>query len=281
MGYYNRFPGFGSGMTVEKVFGGVSPANIGAIYSPQGLAVNSSNRYGVVDGSGGITRLDSVYPGPLGKNFPSDGTAPTLSGGAANFPDAVFGNFLQSSVTTDFDFMYINATPANLKWTVFIVASFADIAGVSSFFGNNGVYFPNGGVALWCDMDGSKRDMVVDIFNTAGGGVSVCNWRGVNMISPDQYAVYAIQLDFSLAQNAGRVRGFNGTTEFVATTTGSGVPMTSTNSIPFALGDALTYGGGDMTGAIKFFAVLNTTVSDSVRNRIMSNISIYTGVPMI
>jgi hypothetical protein len=278
MGYYKA--GIASGMTPQKIFSGIS-SSIAAIYDFTQLQTSTTNRQGTLNGSNLCTGINSVLPGPVGITMSPAGTNPPWAAGALTFGTATDDHFKQASATSDFNFTYVNATPANLKWTAFFVANLSTDTTWQSVFGNSGLFSPNGGVSIFYDFGSGNSKMAVAIDNTTGGGTSVCLWFSPNGgVTLNTWRVYCVQVDFSLAQNAGRVQSWNGNSAQTATSTGSGTPMTASTGVEFYLGDSRTFGNADMQGSMKFFAILSGVESSTVRQQIMERISKYTGVAL-
>lgn len=128
-----------------------SLSNIELLVDFTGLVVGTTNDYGTVDGSGNITTLKSLAPGPTGRDFTSGGTAPTLSGGAGVFGGA---GYFTNTVKATWNFLHFNATLANLKHTIHFVAKLANALNPNSFLGilgNTGGSSASKGIHLFYD----------------------------------------------------------------------------------------------------------------------------------
>jgi hypothetical protein len=122
-------------------------ANIKLILDAQGLVPNSTNSYGTLNSSNQLTNFKSLTPGPTGEDFPSNGTAPDF------YNKVIYGNGdgrLRHATLAYFNFMSYNATFANLKWTLHVVAMFEDVHnGVYGLLGSNGSSGSSKGIAVY------------------------------------------------------------------------------------------------------------------------------------
>lgn len=122
-------------------------ANIKLILDAQGLVTNTTNSYGTLNASNQLTNFKSLTPGPVGEDFPSNGTPPDF------YNKVIYGNGdgrLRHATLAYFDFMSYKATFGDLKSTVHAVAMFEDVHnGVYGLLGNNGASGGSKGTAIY------------------------------------------------------------------------------------------------------------------------------------
>src|SRR3972149_5599406 len=106
-----------------------------------GLVVNTTNSFGVVDVSGNVTKLISVDT--TTHEFDSNGTAPTLTGtgidAAIVFGGA--GRLRHNGANSVFNNFHYRASINDLKWTIHGIVKFGTTSNpdaVYGLFGNNG-----------------------------------------------------------------------------------------------------------------------------------------------
>lgn len=179
-----------------------SLSNVELIVDATGLTVGATNDYGTVDGSGNVTNLKSLTPGPTGRDFPSNGTAPTLSNGAI-----VFGGSgrLRHATASTWNFMHFNATAANLKWTVHAVVKFGTSSNPDApygLIGNNGSSGANKGISIVFDdrssvsLSNAFRGII-----SQGGGNFTFNNTQQDVITPNEFCVVTVETELSTASN--------------------------------------------------------------------------------
>src|SRR5687767_14965492 len=105
-----------------------------------GLAINTTNSFGVVDVSGNVTKWISVDT--TTHEFDSNGTAPTLTGteidAAIVFGGA--GRLRHNGLSSVFNNFHFRASINDLKWTIHAVVKFgttSDPNAIYGLFGNN------------------------------------------------------------------------------------------------------------------------------------------------
>jgi hypothetical protein len=132
----------------------------------EGLVTNTTNDYGTVDGSGNVTSLKSLTPGPTGRNFASNGTAPTLTADGISFGGA--GRLRGTSTGAWANFMHYNATPSAIKFTIHGVLKLGSTSNPDALYGiigNNGISSANKGVGIYMD---NRSTAVTDIKSNFG-----------------------------------------------------------------------------------------------------------------
>jgi hypothetical protein len=177
-----------------------------SIWDYSGLVVNTNNAYGIVDVSGNITTLKSVAPGPTGRDLTVNGTGPTLSGGRGVFGGA---GSLRHNVAATYEFMHRNATAANYKLTIRVVAKPGTIANPNAaygFLGNNAASAANKGTSFWNDdRAASSRNNGLKLFTTQSGGNATFNITQDDIIIPNELHVYRIEAE-TVGPDAFKVR---------------------------------------------------------------------------
>jgi hypothetical protein len=262
-------------VTVKDAFFPVTNT-LGPIYSWKDMVTNTDNAFGIVNSSSGITTIKSVAPGPTGINLVSFGTAPVLSGGRGVLIGT--GAWIQSPATTDFDFLFYNATAADLKWTAIVAGNFTDTNAVTvGVFGHNGFSAGNTGVAARLKQDSTSTQSSILITEN---GVDAIRANFTTMMTYGSDMIASWQLDNSLAAASGKVKGFNGTTQHNVTATGTfnldNVPAAD----PFEIGDLGSTGTVDMSGNLAMIVFIKGTETDSVRNKLVQDIAAYVGITL-
>lgn len=114
--------------------------NIELVLEPEGAEVGVTNDYGVIDGSGNVTTIKSVAPGPLSRDFNTNGTGLTLDAdGMISF--AGTGRLRSVSAATVWNFLSYNATIADMDHTTFMVVQIGTTfrpTTTMGMFGTNG-----------------------------------------------------------------------------------------------------------------------------------------------
>lgn len=145
-------------------------SNVELIVDFTGLAVGTTNSYGIVDGSGNITTLKSLAPGPTGRDFTNTGTAPTLSAGSGVFDGA---GVLRHGTASTWNFLGFNSTRANLKHTIHVICKIANSNNPGTpygILGNTGTSGANKGFhVFYADANTTNNNAFVSaIANTLG-----------------------------------------------------------------------------------------------------------------
>lgn len=174
-------------------------SNIELLVDFTGLSVGMTNAYGTVDGSGNITALKSLAPGPTGRDFTPTGTAPTLAGGSGVFGGA---GVLRHATAATWNFMHFNATPANMKYTIHAVAKLGTTSNPNAAYGilgNNAASGGNKGISLFYDDRVSVPRNNAFRYMLTTGTNAVFNSVQDDVISPNSLLVLTIEVDLSLA----------------------------------------------------------------------------------
>lgn len=172
----------------------------------EGLVVNTTNSYGVVDGSGNVTKLISVLT--TVHEFDSNGTAPTLSGTgvAAAIVFGGAGRLRHNGASSVFNTFHFRASINDLKWQVHGVAKFGTSSNPNAtlgIFGNNGSSSSSKGIhALDADLTSSNSNNILSFAITRNTSNSFIMLSGNNNILPaNQFFDYVIKVDMSLPQD--------------------------------------------------------------------------------
>lgn len=278
MGHYT--PIVGTGLTLNKVFSGLTPANL-TVWDFTLLKNSTTNRAGTVNGTPAVSQINSIAPGVIGRNLTA-ATPPPFSSKAVNFSRTTQDEFKQPSVVTDLDFLYVNATLANIKHTIFVVAKFYNNNNLEWIFGNNGAYSPNGGYCLGVDSGSGQNIITSWMLNPAGGSDPanfVCVW-GAAAITFGSYKIYAIRTDCSQAVNS-RVKVWAGLSTYSTAVDYNFITsMTSSNGTEFYLGDCRSFGVADAQFDLKLFAIHNGHLTDARIEETIKKLGKYTNTPL-
>jgi hypothetical protein len=130
-----------------------SLSNLELYVDYSGLETNTTNDYGVVDGSGNVTTLKSLSPGPTDRPFTNVGTAPTLTADGIVFGGA---GTLRAGVAskTWANFLHYAADINNLQSVVHAVVKFGTGSNPDAAYGllgNNAASSANKGFSIWFD----------------------------------------------------------------------------------------------------------------------------------
>lgn len=235
-------------------------------WSDEGLVTNTTNSYGIVDGSGNVTTLKSILPGPTGRDLVSNGTAPTLTSGNLTFGGA--GRLRHSGAST-WNFAHFNATPANLKWTVHIVTKVGTGSDPNAFYGlvgNNGSSGGNKGFSIYFDdRVAGPRNNAIRCQITQGGGNFTFNNTQDNVITPNELCVITVETEIGTTPNSGKQRVWiNGrlqSIQVVYTTVG----LITTPTLDLEIGGSGN-GAGPLVGIIKECIIQSTIETGQVRS---------------
>lgn len=195
----------------------------------EGLSTNTDNSYGVVNVSNGVTTWKSVSPHATGINFLSSGTAPTLTASGILFSSA--GRLAHNPAST-FNAFHYNATLANLKWTIHAVVKFGSSAhpdAAIGLFGNNGGSTVARGVCgFYDDRAAQNVNNKFALQITKGtSNVFINLAENTNIITPNQFIDFWLEVDKSKAQDE-QVRLFiNGRRVITSNRIDNNTPVTS------------------------------------------------------
>jgi hypothetical protein len=115
----------------------------------EGLVLGATNDFGVVDGSGNVTTIESCDPFANGRLFNNQGTAPTLVNDYVTIPST--GNFRDTGVTSVWNDFHYKADASTIQWTIHGVFKFDNAAAAIGIFGNNGTSSTAKGIGAYVD----------------------------------------------------------------------------------------------------------------------------------
>lgn len=178
------------------------------IASPRGLASNTTNDYGIVNGSDQITTLKSIRPGPLSQNFTASAGGILLTSGAAVFDGT---KALAHGTASYFKFMHTSsAGVADVNYTVYAVVKFgtgSDPNAIYGLFGNNaGSSAAIGCSIFYDDRASSSRNNALGVIISKGTAGFIIDCVNVNLITPNTFFVLCVEVDLSQSVNNNKVK---------------------------------------------------------------------------
>lgn len=246
--------------------------NIELIIDAKGLATNTNNAYGTVDGSNVITAIKSVLPGPTGRDFSVIGSGVTYDPTTKSIAFNGSGRLRSGSAATTWNFLNYNAVLANLKYTIFAVVKFGNTYRPSATYallGTDGTSSSNVGASF--QYGNASAASVDNIAGRITWGTSA-NFINTNVSNnfgkSNKYFVLTIKVDMA-AGSATRMRYYiNDQIGFFPSATQNGTTPVSTPTYTLEIG-----GGGNsvlpLTGNIKEIIMVREAVSDPVREQIV------------
>lgn len=193
-----------------------SLSNVVFHHRAEGLVTNTTNSYGVVDGSDNVTKIISVLT--TVHEFDSNGTAPTLTGTGVE-KAIVFGGagrLRHNGASSVFNaFHFVAGAITDLKWSIHGVIKMGASANPNAIYGLCGNYAgasSNKGVGIhYDDRAASTLSQIFNLSVTRGVSSSFilqCNTG--NIFPPNQWVDFWADVDMSRATNQkGRIF-FNG-----------------------------------------------------------------------
>lgn len=180
--------------------------NIELILDASGLATNTTNSYGQVDASDVIVALNSVAPGPTGKDFSVIGSGVTFNPATKSIAYNGSGRLRSTGAASVYDFMSYNAAGyTSIKWTCFMVCKIGNVVKPATasyaLIGNNGTSSVSKGMAINYANNTTNEDTIT-ASNTRGTSGQFLGRVTVPGGAPsNQYCVIVAQFDGSAASN--------------------------------------------------------------------------------
>lgn len=240
-------------------------ASLQFIAAWRGLVSNTTNDYGVVNGSSQVTTWKSILPGPTGRDF--TGTAGGIVLGDGLEFDGT--KRLANSTATNWNFLqYSSAGESDMNYTIYFKSKFGTSSNPNDAYGligNNGSSAGNKGIALFYDdRSGSSQSDAIRFLIAKGSAGFIIDFHNQNMITPNAFAVFCLEVDLSQSTNNNKVKFYinNVLQSTTVTAYNTGVQITSTYNIQIGAtgNDVLPF-----IGSVKDIIIQNAIDLPSVR----------------
>jgi hypothetical protein len=188
----------------------------------RGLVSNTTNDYGVVNGSSQVTTLKSIAPGPTGRNFTATAGGIVLSGSGMDF-DGTKALANASSATWNF-LHYSGAGAADVNYTIWFCGKFGTSSNPNAgygFIGNNGASAANRGMcSLYDDRASVPRNNALVFYISKGSAGFIIEFVNADLITPNTKFVMCIEVDLSQSAQNDKVKVYlNGVLQSTTVTT--------------------------------------------------------------
>lgn len=178
------------------------------IGTSRGLVNNTTNDYGVVNGSNQITTLKSILPGPTGQDFTATAGGIILDSDGMTFDGT---KALSHATSTYWNFMsFSGAGESDLNYTMYFKIKMGTSSNPNAAYGvigNNGTSAGNKGVALFYDdrVSTPASDRIAFRISKGSAGL-IIDFSNDNVITPNAFHVICIEVDLSQATNNNKVK---------------------------------------------------------------------------
>lgn len=253
---------------------------ISFIGSARGLVSNTTNDYGVVNGSSQVTTLKSIAPGPLSQNFTATAGGIVLNSGAMDFDGT---KALTHGTSLYWKFLhYSSAGYTDVNYTIYMVCKIGTSSNpnaVYSLVGNSAAAATTPGLVFYYDdrvsVPRSDSFRIIVSKNTAGFNLDFDNQ---NVITPNTYAVICIEVDLSQATQNNKAKLYVNNSLISTTVTTFSSSITSNNPThSFQIGAA----GNNVAlfvGSIKDVIIQNLVDLPSVRTNFTTALMAINGI---
>lgn len=239
------------------------------ISSPRLLASNTTNDYGVVNGSNQVTTLKSIAPGPLNQDFTATAGGILLNSGAIDFDGT---KALSHGTAAYFSPLHYSAGgAADVNNTLYAVVKFgnsSDPNAAYGLFGNSAGSFSNRGYCILYDdrVSQSRNNNLVLLVSKGSAGFIIEFTANNNLITPNAYFVLCVETDLSQSSNNDKVKVYINNVLQSTTVTAYSGSISSTNPIYVAQIGAIGNNTVIATMSLKDFAIQNAVDLASVRS---------------
>lgn len=240
-------------------------SNVDCVLDATGLRVGRTNSYGETNSAGTLTTWQGISPGDATRDFsPASITGGSVFVRLRNYNGVYVlatngdGSIRCNDAASTFDYLSYNATFANLKWTVHMVARIgwgADPGDFYGIMGNNGSSQSQKGIYEGYDQrplvgSGPTHMLRTAITKGTTGFISTSNDN--NKITPNQWHVYTWTFDGSLSA-ADRQKFYVDGTNVPITVTSSSTAVVTTPTRVFEIfnvGNNTLIGPGEVSHVI-------------------------------
>lgn len=247
------------------------------IYDWRGLVSNTTNDWGIVNGSNQVTTLKSIAPGPLNQNFTAtaggiilgdgleyDGTK-ALAHGTSSYWDPL---------------SYSSLGHTDINHTIYFVMQFGTSANPNAIYGilgNSGGSSANKGVGAWYDdraaVPRSNSFRYVIVRGVAG---FILDFDNNDVITPNTLLVGCVEIDLSQSSNNDKAKlRINGTLQSTTVTTFNTTPS-SPPTFNMQIGGIGN--GSILVGKIRQVVIQNTIDLPTVRDNMIAALKGINGI---
>lgn len=255
-------------------------SNVLFIGSARGLVSNTTNEYGIVNGSDQITTFKSLAPGPLSQNFTATAGGILLSSGAM----VLDGTKALSHGTAAYfkGLHYSSAGVADVQSTLYFVAKFGTISNPNAFyglFGNNAGSASNRGYSFsYDDRAAVPRSDNATLLITKGTAGFIIDFHNDNMLTPNAFICVCLEVDLSQATDNNKVKLYVNNVLQTTTVTTFNASISSSDPNFVAQIGAIGNNGGIMIGSIKDIIVTVNVDIPSVRTNFITALMAINGL---
>lgn len=198
----------------------------------RGLVANTTNDFGVVNGSGQLTTLKSILPGPTGQDFTATAGGIVLDGNGITFDGT---KALSHGTSTYWNFMhYSGGGEADVNYTTYFKLKIG-VAGnpnaAYGIIGDNAASAANKGASIFYDdraaVPASDR---ISLKISKGSAGFIIDFINDNVITPNVFVVMCVEVDLSQPSNNNKVKLYvnNVLISTTVTTYNTGISATPT-----------------------------------------------------
>lgn len=239
-----------------------------AITSPRQLVTNTTNDYGIVNGSAQVTTLKSIAPGPLSQNFTATAGGILLNAGAIDFDGTKALGHATAAYFTPLH--YSSGGVADVNSTIYAVVKFgtgSDPNAVYGLFGNNaGSSAVRGYSLFYDDRAAQSKNNSIGLLISKGTAGFIIDFSNNNVITPNVYFVLCVELDLSQSANNDKVKVYLNNVLQSTTVTTFSASISSSDPIHVAQIGSFGNNIGLAVMSLKDFIVQNHVDLASVRN---------------
>lgn len=173
--------------------------NIRMVVDASGLATNTNNAFGTVDGSNIVTAIKSILPGPTGIDFGVIGSGVTFDPTTKSIQYNGSGRLRHTGASSVFNFMSYNSAYALIKHTTYIVCKLGNVIKPASanygLWGNNGGSSVNKGVSASYANTTTNEDTITSIVTKGVSADFLGRILCPGVCPSNQWIVIGIQFD--------------------------------------------------------------------------------------
>lgn len=239
--------------------------NIMLIGSARGLVSNTTNDYGIVNGSSQVTTLKSILPGPINQNFTATAGGIVLNAGGMDFDGT---KALGHATASYFNFLHTSSAGfADVQSTLYMVVK----AGTNSnpgaaygFFGNNAASAGNiGYCAYYSDSGINNASGLLISKGTAGFIIQFLN---ADIITANTKLLICIEVDLAQATTNNKVKVYINKVLQSTTVTAFSSSISSSNATFVGQIGSVGNNASRLVGTVWDIVIQNCTDLSTVRD---------------
>lgn len=236
------------------------------IGSWRGLVSNTTNDYGVVNGSSQVTTWKSILPGPTGQDFTATAGGIVLDGTGITFDGT---KALAHGTSTYWNFMhYSGGGEADINYTVYFKVKFGTSGNPNAAYGvlgDNGGSAGNKGASVWYDdRSGSSRSDAIRFTISKGSAGFIIDFTNDNVVTPNTFIVVCIEIDLSQSTTNNKAKLYVNNVQASTTVTAYNTGIVATPTYNMQIG-AVGNSALPFIGTIKDVVIQNAIDLPSVR----------------